>query len=96
MPKTFNYFEAKNMTHAVCGSYLSREQINQYFSENFTEEKEFTGDEIKQVVHELMKEIDLQNDRITKRMGETAGARFHYKPFYPQKKAKDGNEGNER
>ncbi len=55
MGKTFKYNEALNMVTAVSTSYVTRGEIIEYFEKKFDKNKAFTGDELKQIVGEVVK-----------------------------------------
>ena len=54
MAKIYNYHNAFNMVCAVSTSYVRREEIREYFKKNYNEDKEFSGEEIKQIVSTLV------------------------------------------
>ena len=64
--RTFNYREARNMIKSVCSSYITRENIDEYFENKFDQEHVFSPNELKSIVEELIK----GKKRITKRMDE--------------------------
>ena len=53
MAKAFSFKESMNMTSAVCGSYVSRKEVIEYFHNNYDENKMFEQEELKQIVKEL-------------------------------------------
>ena len=89
MPKTFSCREASNMMKAVCGSYITREEIDEYFESHYDEDYIFNQDEIKSIVPELME----NRKRITNTMNDIGfnmfGQKINKKNVY---KEDDNNE----
>ena len=54
MPKTFNFHDSENMCYAVTGSYVTKNEVLEYFRNKFPEDREFTGDELKAIVKDLI------------------------------------------
>ncbi len=55
MTNTFNFKDSCNMVSAVCGTYVKKQEVIEYFNKEFDPEKEFTPEELKQIVRELVK-----------------------------------------
>lgn len=75
MARTFKYKEAVNIVKSVCCSYITREEIDEYFEKNFDKKHIFSQDEIKAIVLQSVK----GRKRITKTFKEIE---FHKSPKY--------------
>ena len=53
MAREFNFIESMNMVSAVSGTYISRNDVKQYFYDTFDKDKMFTPEELKQIVRDL-------------------------------------------
>jgi len=53
MNQKFNFKASLNMVCAVSEKYISRREIMQYFEKEFDKDKEFTPEELKQIVRDL-------------------------------------------
>lgn len=56
MPKTVNFKDSVNMCYAVAGSYVTKKEVNEFFKANFPEDKEFTKEELQEIVRYLIDE----------------------------------------